>query len=131
MGNLWNPHASIAIRVTDVAVAFGTTQAAAHTIRLSRTSTIGTPASTRNPDESSHFGLRHSPASGTTMGQGNFTVNPTEVTPEFARAAVPTPSGTAVEWWFPVPIIVTPGSGLAVFSNGAVAGGAIWFRWEE
>jgi hypothetical protein len=131
IGNLWNPSASLAIRVTDVTVSFGGTQTTAYTIRLSRTSTKGTAASTRNTDESNHYGLRAGPASVTTLECGNFTVNPTEVTPELMRAFVPTPIGTHVEWWFPEPIIVTPGSGLAVYTNDAGSGTSISFRFEE
>jgi hypothetical protein len=126
---LWNPHGSIALRVVKVTAVLNV--ATATVFGLIRATAQGTPANTATPDTDSHFGRRADPVSGAVANRGNYTVNPTFSGGYLARIPWASTGNQAIEWWFPVPIIVPGGTGLSLVSTIAVGNTHAAWEWEE
>ena len=130
IGALWNTGTvPVALAVYHVDVAHLNTSAS--NVRLFRISTRGTAGGSFTPDLDNHHGRRAGPASGAILDRGNYTAAPTQETPQMLSAQLGAAAGSAHEWWFPEPIMVPPGTGLAIYSTTAYTTAHVRFTWEE
>jgi len=81
---LWNPHATKSIKLSEIWVAKTVGTADNHI--LYPTIVRGTPGSTITPDVDNHFQRQYAPGSGALLDLGAFTVQPTIQIPRFLNA---------------------------------------------
>jgi hypothetical protein len=127
IGALWNPSGSVKLRVRKVEVMGGT----AMKVWVSRISTQGTRGTTTTPDGDNAFQRGEAPASGATLDRGDYTANPTEQGPPMLAGHISGQNGCQIGWWLEQPIIVGPGTGLAVWCNTTHTAMSLAFEWDE
>lgn len=132
-GLLWNPHASIALEVVEVAVFL--VGATVTNGQLIRTSTAGaTPGTTITPDIDNHYNREFAPISGALLYLAAFGTQPTVQGPALRRFNMPAAAGSGYIWDFrDKPIIVPAGTGLAIATPTAVVfqDSDFYFTWDE
>ena len=130
IGALWNVGTvAVALAVYQIDVSHLNTSGS--NIQIFRISTRGTAGGSFTPDLDNHYGRRAGPASGAILDRGNYTVAPTQETPQMLSAQLGAAAGSNNEWWLPVPIMVPAGTGLAIYSTTAYTTAHIRFTWEE
>ena len=129
---LWNPHASIALRVVSIELDRQGTESIE--VAFHRITTRGTPGATETPDADNHFGRRAAPPSGALLDRGNYSAAPTIENPALGMFKPGVVTGSGFQWDFRQrPIIVDAGTGLAiVVTQAAIAAASDGsFMWDE
>lgn len=129
---LWNPHATKAIKVVGIRISKTAATIDNHTMR--RTTARGTPGSTVTPDVTNHLQRQYAPGSGAVLDLAAFTVQPTLEGIELTRDNLPATIGSGFVWSFlDSPLEVGPGKGLAVCTPVAVIlqPSDFTFIWDE
>ena len=133
--NLWNPHSVRSLWVIEFMFSRDSNPSAIDVLRLCRTTTQGTAGSTVTPDLDNDFEREVTPNTGASLGLSNFSVEPTLQTPElYSLAFELTGEHQFMNWVFPDQgIRVGPGTGLGLFSTGAIAisPSTVSFRFRE
>lgn len=127
---LWNPSSTISVFVTNVEIVVTTAVTGGTRIDLERLTAIGTAGATTTPDADSDYKGQGAPPSGATHRKANWSADTTKATPPLLSAHIGNPVGSSVNWWFPVPIEVPPGTGLGVSAVAALNAHSYW-TWEE
>lgn len=137
VGQLWNPSGTRSLWVVEINYNQDTNPSvSAPPLKLCRSTTAGgTPNSTQTPDLDNDWRRETSPNTGAVAYFGNFTTEPTLVSPPLYRLGFPDGGVVqAVTWLFPGEgIRVRPGTGLALATVTAVATGptVMAFRFRE
>lgn len=129
---LWNPHASIALRV--IAIGFERQSTDVYGLEIIRISTRGTAANTETPTAENDVSRRVAPPSGAVIDRGNFTANPTFTGPNLAKYKPGEVAGSGFMWYLDrrKPIVVPGGTGLALVTTALLATATdCTFMWEE
>lgn len=117
---IWNPHVSVRLKVTEMHVAI--TTAGVANLGLLRTTVRGTPGSTVTPAIQSASDRELAPPSGFLLDLALFAVQPTLDSPTayLERWNLPAAVGAGLILPFPEGIVIPPGAGLAVVTPTAV-----------
>ncbi len=130
---LWNPHATIRLRVYEIA--WCKTVATVDGLMLVRTTTRGTPASTVTPVMQNETDYAAAPVSGALLDLGAYSAQPTIVSTAAAlwRWNLPAAIGSGFIQSFPEEMEIPPGNGLAVITPAAtiLQPADISFAWAE
>jgi hypothetical protein len=128
---LWNPHATIAIRVVHISFILSSANTGGRQLTLNRASTAGaTPTGTYTADIDSHYRNRAAPPSGTLLYQILGT-QPTVGTPPLLDMQVGAVAGSLAGFDIRTPIVVPAGTGLSIEAVTITAGGSATFTWDE
>lgn len=129
--SLWNPHASVRLRVFEIWICKTVATIDNHGIR--RTTTRGTAGSTVTPVIANNFQRSVAPVSGALLDLALFSAQPTLDGVNIGRWNLPAAIGAGVIWTFPEPVEVGPGAGLAIVTPPAVIlqPSDITYVWEE
>lgn len=136
IAQLWNPHASLPLRVAYVAFA-GSGGASPADALVQRTTARGTPGSTTTPDADAAANRRASPPSGALLDLSDFTVNATVDASVLRRWTSSGVVAAGFDAWHHDGdrfggIIVPAGTGLALVATAAwTAAGDATFWWDE
>lgn len=130
---LWNPHASIRLRVYEIS--WSKTVATADNMALVRTSTRGTPGSTVTPTIDNETDRAVAPPSGALLDLGAYTAQPTLLnsgTPLW-RWNLPAAVGSGFMLSLPEELEIPPGGGLAIITPVAtiLQPADVSFAWAE
>jgi hypothetical protein len=129
----WNPSGTVRLHVTQVQLLHtGGTASNVMRFYLARTTARGTPNATVTPDADNAYERLAAPPSGAVLDLGNFSVEPTEVTPYIFRAYPGQGQGAGAMWTLKAPLHVPPGTGLGLFVTDTVTlRAAVTFEWWE
>lgn len=130
---LWNPHASLAIRVVEISLVAVTAPGAGSGIELRRISVRGTPGSTVTPAIQQHDGRVLAPPSGALLDLAAYTGQPTLEAGGLWAWILGAVIGSGFIYPIPRGITLLPGAGLALVNRAAIAVPAaeVTFVWLE
>lgn len=115
---VWNASATRRIEIEELHCAI--TTAGVANLALRRTTVRGTPGSTVTPDSDNSYQRDAAPPSGFVLDLAAFTVQPTVDASDIRRWNLPGAIGAGIIWVFSVPLIIPPGTGLAIATPTAV-----------
>jgi len=129
---LWNPSTTKKIKIREIWAFKTVATVDYHALR--RISARGTPGSTVTPGQGNCFEQpRIAPQSGALLDLAAYTVQPTLVGENLARANLPAAIGAGFIWVFAEPIEIPPGEGLAIITPVAtiLQPSDFTFVWDE
>lgn len=129
--NLWNPHASIRLAISEIH--WFKTVATADNIAILRATTRGTQTTTVTPNIGNELGRLVAPPSGAVIDTAWSAQPAKDGAVYLNRANFPAAVASGAMWTFPEPLIVPPGAGICLVTPVATAlqPADVTFRWAE
>ena len=133
VAGLWNPHATLSIKVVEISVVAGAAPAAGSGVELRRASARGTAGATVTPAIQQNDARSLAPPSGALLDLATYTVQPTVEAGGLWNWILGAVIGSGFIYPIPRGISVLPGAGLALVNRAGIVVPAceVTFVWTE